>query len=624
MRTMGFSFVDYGIKKLEEQSKLFTPVEPVDALEFVTSPLYLGVDVSNYPVESLVLKLYYKLWEKYPFTPGEQKILETLRDEWDIDIDLEDLKNRKIDLLILVIGRRGTKTSVIAFIAAYEAYKLICKANPQKYYKILQKDEIFILNMASSARQARTLFSNLKNRIKNSSFFSKYIDFDKDTETELRLFTPYDIWVNQQIQERNKDKDRGQREKLRRGSIVLESIATSARGSRSRAAIVVIFDEFAHVTRAKVGRVVSDGVGSNISDKEIYRGLTPSTKTFGRDGKIIAISSPAEKAGKFYSLYVSAGGKECPKSLKRPKIPGYLLLQLSTWQANPNISREDLDADFRDDPIGASMEYGAHFADPEMSAITSTALDNFLSDERPIFVGNGSDTYVISVDPASSSDTYAIAWGHKEGDVYWIDGLKGFKPEKWIEGGERRVSLIDVETVLDEIEKLIKSLKKVAIIAYDQWNSSYCIQKLKKKRYPAIETTFTSKYKARMYGDFFQQLETGNVRLRNVPVWADVALQEIMSLQREVKGNIISYHHPTSGPVQNDDFSDVCANTVSLLVRYHSGDSELRQMMRRSGFGPIRLQSAVRPQKGKSLPGYGNSINVAPSLISGFGKERRW
>jgi len=609
---MGFSFTEYGDQKLEKQSKLFTPVEPVDAIEFVVSSSYLGVDIKDYPVESLVLKLYYKLWKKHPFTKDEQKILDLLENEWNITINLDDWESHKIDLLILVIGRRGAKTSVIAFIAVYEAYKLICKANPQKYYKILQKDEIFILNMASSARQARTLFTNLKNRIKNSPFFEEnnYIDFAKDTETELRLFTPYDIWVNQQVRERNKDKKGEQRAKSRRGSIVLESIATSARGSRSRAAIVVIFDEFAHVARAKTDSVISDGVGSNISDKEIYRGLTPSTKTFGKDGKIIAISSPAEKAGKFYSLYISAGGKECPKSLRKPKVPGYLLLQLSTWQANPNITREDLESDYIEDPVGASMEYGAHFADPEIAAITSMALDNFLTSERPISVGNGSDLFVISVDPASSSDTYAVAWGHKGGETYWLDGLQGFRPEKEMIDGERRIIQIDVEFVLSYIEDLVKRLKRVVLIAYDQWNSSYCVQKLKKKRYPALETTFTSKYKAGMYGDFFQQLESDNVRLRNVPIWSEETIQELTALQREVRGNTISYHHPTTGPVQNDDFADVCANTVSLLVRYHAGDKELRQLMRKSGFGPIRLQSSIRPQRGGSLPGYGNSMNI--------------
>lgn len=620
-----FSFTDYANKKLEEQEKLFTPIEPVDAIEFVTSSLYLGISMDDYPFESLVLKLYYHLWKKYPFSGEENQLLEVLEKEWNIVIDFSDI-NEFIEILILVVGRRGAKTSVIAFIAAYEAYKLICKADPQRYYKILEKDDIFVLNMASNVGQAKTLFFNLKNRIKDSPFFAEggYIDFAKDTETELRLFTPHDKWVNERIKEKNKSRKGELKEKTRRGSIVIESIATSARGSRSRAAILVIFDEFAHVIRAKSNEVVSDGVGSNISDKEIYRGLTPSTKTFGKDGKIIIISSPAEKAGECYAMYLLAGGNECPEFMKKNRkvIPGYLLLQLSTWQANPNITRESLQSEFDRDPVGANMEYGAHFADPEMAAVSSIAVDTLVVPSRAIYTGNGNDLYIISVDPASSSDAYAFAWGCKRESVYWIDGLQGFQPKKEMVGGERHVVPIDIDEVLVFVEDLIKSLKRVVIIAYDQWNSSYCIQYLRKKRYPAIETTFTSKYKAKIYGDFFQQLEADKVKLRTAPIWTDVAIQELTFLQREIVGGRISYHHPRSGPVQTDDFSDVISNTISLLLRYHSGDKELRQLMRKSGFGPIRLQSSITPQKGASLPGYGSAINkIYPQ--SGIGIKGR-
>ena len=112
------------------------------------------------------------------------------------------------------------------------------------------------------------------------------------------------------------------------------------------------------------------------------------------------------------------------------------------------------------------------------------------------------------------------------------------------------------------------------------------------------------------------------MKLRTAPIWTDVAIQELTFLQREVVGGRISYHHPRSGPVQTDDFSDVISNTVSLLLRYHSGDKELRQLMRKSGFGPIRLQSSIMPQKGASLPGYGGAINkIYPQ--SGAGIKRR-
>jgi len=473
------SFKEIVDEKYKEKSELIAPMESVDALTFVTSHKWLGE--KPFPSQSLILKLLYGLWKKYPIIEEEQKLIDTLKTAWNINIDLENRDiNQVIEVLILVIGRRGSKSSVVSWIASFEAYKLLCKGNPQKYYKIRERHPIHILNCASDGDQAKETFNLIKDNIKKIDFFQKYIDFDKDNETEMRLFSPYDLFLNSQIRRYNETRGKGSMKKnLLRGSICIESVTTSAATKRGKAIIGLIFDEFAHFGRSKYRKRTLEVMEAPQTDHAMWVALTPSVKDFGKDGLIIAISSPAEKAGEFYTLYCLAGGMEQNESEKLPPNPKYLLLQLSTWQANPRFVKEDFVDDYSKDPVNASMEYGAHFAEPAASFLNPQRIDDMVVEGAPILLrGRSGQLYIIVVDPASTSDTYAIAWGHREDrptEKYWIDGLKGFEPTtKRLGDGRIIIEPIDSDIVMDFLLTLIRNLnvmgKQVMEICYDQWN----------------------------------------------------------------------------------------------------------------------------------------------------------
>src|SRR4030067_1796055 len=63
----------------------------------------------------------------------------------------------------LIWGMRAGKTTVASVIACYEAFKLINMGNPCRKYGLPKGTEIFIINVATSDRQARdTVFAHTK------------------------------------------------------------------------------------------------------------------------------------------------------------------------------------------------------------------------------------------------------------------------------------------------------------------------------------------------------------------------------------------------------------------------------------------------------------------------------
>ncbi len=613
---------DYFKKRIREIDTAEKPHDDVvDIIEFTTSPSFLHL--SLFPWQSVCLKLYYKVVDKYPFTEEEKAFIVYVKARWRVDLMKYVNATIPFRILVLVIGRRSGKTSLVALVLCYEAYKLIKKGNPQKYYGIIEDDEICLMNCASNERQAKQVFRRAKAFLKNCAFFNDYLDFDKDSETELRLFTPRDALHNRRIQERNALRKRGeQRENYVRGTILLWCISTTARGSRGVTALLIIFDEFAHFLRAKIksGKTKQIEAGSNQTDVEVYRALTPSVKTFGKDGKIIALSTPREKGGRCYSLY-----QESFESLS------VLAIQAETWRANPHIAEEDLQEEKKEDPRGYRSEYGAEFLDPAGSFLPTEKLSKLPIKDKPILLtGRIEHKYIITLDPAKgsdpTSDTYAVGWGHAEIDQdtyhYYVDGLHGFEPTIQDQGGFLNAIPVNPLVVDQFILDLVSRLRNVVLIAYDQYNSASSIAKFQQLHLPALETTFTNAYKAKMYGAFFQKLNLETVHFYGIEQnteyhWIDTCLLELAYLQEIVSGNSVTYKHPDSGPVTTDDFADVSANLVYLLEQYAIQGVDFYKKLLQAGVRPQPKSTTLSPVTGSSLPGYGGLKPVAGSSRGG-------
>lgn len=602
------------------------PITPVDALEFVTSPLYLNENPT--PFQRLLLKTFYGLWDQYPPDEPELLLLQILETKWHLKIDLR--RPDPVTVMILVLGRRSTKSTSLSFLATYAAYELICMDNPQQHFGIRERHPIYITHVAAKSEQASAVFQYTYNNIRKCAFFSPFIDFDKDTTTQLRLCTPYDLRRNRQISARNSVRLRGQvKESLLPGSINIKSITTASTTNRGDATYLLMFSELAHFQRA---RVDDSGIGELANDRTDYavvEALVPSTKDFGDAGRVVMESSPAEKGGEFYRHYCMGGGWEQEGAAQVVPAEGYQVIQLSTWEARPSITRAMLQSAFAKDHRSAEKEYGAHFANPSAQFIDEALILAIPQPARPLIRTNpGTWKFIVCVDPGGKAkskvaDTYSIAWGHVEYPLegpydeqhatYWIDGFEGFDLTiKSLQGGRIEKIPVDPNKVVQFLIDLTMGVggrNFVQEICYDQWDSSAPISTLQGLGFPAIETTFTNEYKSDMYGNFLQKAEQRQVKMYGIDEagWIERWKLEMKYLQQENNGRYTYYHHPASGPVKHDDFADVAANLIHRLCLRTSPTKESVEEARKSGTGPIQIRRTIVPSKGPNLaiPGMG-------------------
>ena len=638
-------------KQYDARVAATAPIKEVDAYIFCTSTKYLGENL--FPWQSLAIKVIYGLWEKYPIIEEEQKILDTLKDEWHIDLNLAERDpGAFIEILILVLGRRAGKSSLISFIQSFEAYQLICKGDPQKYYRLRMRHPIWIVNCAKDGDQAQDPFRLCKDNIRRIPFFSKYVDWSKDNESELRLFTPADLYENEKIRKSNSARPRGTPKKnMLEGSIMIAAFTTSAASKRGKAIKCLILDEFAHFDRAKSigGGATEEDILAEMpqTDYAMLKALSPSTKDFILmderifDGRIIMISSPREKGGEFYRHYCLAGGWEQTNPFRDDINPAYLLMQLSSWQCNPKYPRSIFDSDYQKDPVGANMEYGGHFGEPSTSFIDSSKVDAMIIPDLPLrYHGTWQHNYIVSVDPASKGDTYAVAWGHMEGPTIFVDGIHGFRPEISHNAITGKIITIPVQgpDVADFIINLVESLGvsgEVLEVVFDQWNSQDSIIKLRSRGIIAIETFFTNKYKNHMYTNFLEKLNQGAVKVFGAPPenvsgifpeykrgWLDQMTLELKYLTKTISGDVVKFAAPTSGPIQTDDFADVLANLTHRHVLYASGDRQIYKDLFKQTGRPIKRplsQSSHMTTMGTMFARTGAGAGTAGSIKQRLG-----
>lgn len=616
------TYADYVSQKLESTKNAYDAIEPVNAIEFVTSSDFLGEDPT--PFQRVALKTLYNLWPELPPDKGEQDLLDVLKRNWDITIELD--REDPVMYLVLALGRRSTKSTIASFFATYALYTLICRGNPQKYYGIRERHPIFVTHVAAAGHQAEAVFTLTKDNLRKTSFFQPYIDFDKNSTTELRLFTPYDVYLNEQILTRNLSKMKGEpREPIQAGSLYAKSITTSAATHRGDATFMLMLSEFAHFLRAKIDPSKSSeqiAEENPQSDYAIDKALVPATKDFGMDAKVIYESSPAEKGGEFYHQYCVAGGIEQEEGMREKREQGYALIQLATWEARPTITKESLEVEFRKDPVGANSEYGSHFRNPSGAFITEATINSIPQQGSPmILINPGNWQFMIVVDPGGSgktkkADTYALGWGHAQvkpnprDTTYHIDGLKGWDAQiKDIGMGAIEHIAVDSTVVLRYITDLIDGLggrNFILQICYDQWQNQMAVSMLQNAGIPALETTFTNPYKGKMYGDFLAKAMQGQVKMYegDTEGWVDRWKLEMKYLQRITSGKFTYFRHPDSGPVQHDDFADVVANLIyRMSIWYYPSKESMKENRLKQQGMPARKRTVVVPIRGPNLGG---------------------
>jgi len=367
----------------------------VDIVTFAEAPWGLGL--SLYPVQKFILRCLYGMAldgssktikindvvnEHLLYTFTEKQFLKWLYEEGRCNTD--EVEGKIFQELVLVLGRRGTKSSLASVLSNYELYKLVRRGDPSEFYGFPRQTEIAILNVAPTDEQSGIVF----NMIQAMAMQCPYL---RDRSLNQTM-TYFNLQTDADMKAHGKPK----------ASLVSIAGGCSSNSLRGRNGLTVIMDEMAFFIDN----------GGRFSGDEVYKALTPSIADFRRDGKVLCLSSPYAKFGRFYERF--------DESFQEPDYT--LMFKMWSSMVNPSIPSEILKAARRRDRVSFMCEYGGEFSDRVTAWIDDEHEFRRCVSKRPAQSrGTGDVEYFYGVDLGFRNDGTAIAIVHREGQRIVLD-----------------------------------------------------------------------------------------------------------------------------------------------------------------------------------------------------------
>ncbi len=547
-----------------------------------------GLAMRLYPVQRFLVKLYYFLplddQERcievpdmfntrvlYTFT--EKEYLAYLYNEGRCNIGEQDHERRD---LLLAIGRRSGKTTLSGVFASYEVYRLLNLHNPQAFYGLPNGNRIQLISVATDKDQAGLLFNEVTSHLAKCEYFKPFIA--NNTLSHIQFRTPYDIQKYGPTTRHQDGKFVSFNGKCTLRVTFKSCIAKGLRGSGN---IVVILDEMAHFKD-----------GGQSSAKDIYDAVTPSTAAFSPkdpanpskpigpvEARVICISSPLNKQGKFYELFHLA-------MAKGQGAENLLAIQAPTWEVNPTLPSSYYRRKYHEDPATFMTEHGAQFSDRVRGWIEreSDLVSCINPAHRPKEQGAARAPHQMGIDIGLIGDGSAVAITHVENNSRIVLDYH----EAWYAGVDWRETnphlgmnyptdyarrLADVERLdFDEIARWILVLSKKFYITdglFDRWNGIPLEQALIKSGFKQFRSEFfTRDQTSKMYQAVKMLLFDEKIMLYDWPIPEGSKhspfIAELLDLQaQQMSKNIVLVAAPeTTG--HHDDMSDAFVRAAWL------------------------------------------------------------
>jgi intein/homing endonuclease len=516
-------------------------------------------------------------------------------------------------------GLTNHNTTLSGIFASYEVYRLLNLYNPQSYYGLPNGNRIQIISVATDKDQAGLLFNEVTSHLAKCTYFSPYIS--NNTQGWVNFRTPYDIekYGPNVRQEDGKFVSFNGKATIR---VTFKSCI--AKGLRGAGNVVIILDEVAHF---------QDKGGS--SAREIYDAVTPSAAAFSRkdprtglpavdkrtkkvadvESRIILISSPLGKSGKFYEKFdLAMHGGEGSSNI--------LAIQAPTWEINPTVPPSYYREKYHDDPVVYMTEHGARFTDQARGWIErkEDLLACVDSQHRPIFRAMPRVPHQMGIDVGLVGDGTAVAITHIDGDRIVLDyhetwyaktswkttnpHLRGQAPTTDYAKILETVERLDFDEIAEWIVTLCKRFH-ITKGLFDRWNGIPLEQTLHKRGYKQfVSEFFTRDMTSKIYQTAKMFLFDERLVLYDYPVPERAAsdtegkhsplIAELLSLQaKQISKNIVLVEAPQKKD-SHDDLSDalvrsIWLSTEALLNQKHTAHGGIHR--------PYASVSGVTPQR---------------------------
>jgi hypothetical protein len=557
-------------------------------LDYIEQPW--GLNMRLYPAQRFLVKLYYFL----PLDDGEPTI--TVTDMFNTKVlyrfseaeylrylfnegrcNIGELDHERRDL-VLAIGRRAGKTTLSGIFASYEVYRLLNLHNPQHYYGLPNGNRIQLLSVATDQDQASLLYNEVTSHLAKCDYFKPYIA--NNTQKLVNFRTPYDI-------DRYGPTNRQSEGKFvsfnGKASLRVTFKSCIAKGLRGSGNIVIILDEAAHFQDK-----------GQSSAKDIYDAVYPSTAAFSpknpntgmpingpktpTDARVILISSPLGKSGKFFELFDDAmHGRQGSENT--------LAIQAPTWEINPTVATSYYRRKYHEDPNVFMVEHGAEFTDQlkgwiERPQDLQACID---TTARPTDRGILRYPYQMGIDVGLVGDGTAIAITYAVGDKVVLA-----YHEIWYAGVSWKVSnphleepLVAYANTLENVERLdfdeisawIAELNRRFYISdglFDRWNGIPLEQSLHKRGLSQYQSDFfTRDQTSKMFQTAKMLMYDERLSLYDYPIPSEGVkhsplIRELRSLQaQQISRNLVIVEAPKlSG--SHDDQSDALVRAIWL------------------------------------------------------------
>ncbi len=438
---------------------------------------------------------------------------------------IEETSRTIINMIDLVVGRRGGKTTLAAMLAIYCAittnWKPLLRKTPTAHVIILSHSREFsdeVLDLIRTLIEDSPTLSRLINRRM------------KNTTSTMNLVMPFVVDG-----------------KIQRSRVTIKVGAASSKTVRGTAACAVLCDEIAYWN-----------LDENLkeTDEKILKAVRANMKQFGRKAIMIKLSSPGIKQGVLYNEYGKWKDKTLPSN--------YIVFKAPSWVWNTILPKQEFTDEWLLDQDGFDTEYRANFVDSLSNFILPEFVDmavlSGVSFCPPEEVSPDKMMYKAAIDAAFKNDHFTFSVVGHTGNR-----IKQFISKGWEGSKQKPVKASEVALYVRQICKEYD----IASVAADQ----YSFQPLREifEQYGVVleEYTFTPTFKKKIYFNLKKLVHSQQMDL------LDNARQtkEIKELivEQAPSGNI-KIGHPSGG---SDDYSDSLA-IASYLATEESGGVGLK------------------------------------------------